>query len=577
MRSPGRASEDPLPASLGRWNCLRRGATALPSGARLAHAHGVTAAAGPPFALDGSVNREKLSELLGVQTELAWLDYKRECDLSQAEGLVEIAKDVGAMGILGGYLVVGADDTGTSTGLPAGQAGLFDEATLAAKLAKYLPAGFAVRSAVHRVDDGTGPKDVAVVWVAPHPDGWCVFTRNGDYTDGHGKARLAFRAGDVYARHGSRSEPWNQSDIAAARAGLVSRVKDAWRAEHAEETRLALRSALAGATAAQGPAATFTWRLDETGFEDAAVELIRRGDDIPVRRMLRAAVAQAQDIVRAPGDDTTDDLAVLLDRVAVVAALGLDLRRPDYFDMAVSALLGLYGWAVEDLRVQTSAHRLVPVLWLRIAERLYAVGGLAVRLRNWPAVRRLALAPVPALDRDSPGRTWHRDALTQASRAGLFKEQLPDGRTADLSLLLFARSVAARLTALRPDLPGAVPDDHTGPDPLLTSVCQLDFLLLTVTAAAAGAPTERDVLRVAYPNYARADGSRTNPIATALVADKDVREALLPGASDTDLARVLALADQVAAREGARYWGWEGYTADVVKTFISRQRGGGAA
>jgi len=134
-------------------------------------------------------------------------------------------------------------------------AGLFDEATLAAKFAKYLRAAFAVRSEVHAVGDRNDAKNVTVIWVTPHPDGRCVFTRNGDYTDRHGKAKVAFPAGEVYARHGSRSEPWNQSDIATARAGLVSRAKHAWRAEHAEETRLVLRSALAGATAAQGSAA----------------------------------------------------------------------------------------------------------------------------------------------------------------------------------------------------------------------------------------------------------------------------------------------------------------------------------
>ena len=248
-------------------------------------------------------------------------------------------------------------------------------------------------------------------------------------------------AGDVYARHGSRSEPWSQADIAAARARLVSRAKDAWRAEHAEETRLALRSALAGAAAADGPAATFTWRLDEAGFEAVAVELVRRADDIPVRRMLRAAQADTQEMVRMPGDGEADDLAVLLDRIAALAALGLELQRPVYFDLAVAALLDLYGWAVEDRGIQTSRHHLVPVLWLWIAERLYAVGGLAVRLRDWPAVRSLPLTPVPALDRNSPGRTWHRDALTQTSRAGLFKAPLPD--------------------------------DHAGPDPFLTSATQL--------------------------------------------------------------------------------------------------------
>jgi hypothetical protein len=163
------------------------------------------AAGQPPFALDGIVTRDKLVELLAVQTELPELDYKRECNLSTAGGLVALTKDIGAMSILGGYLVVGADDHGNAVGLPGGQASLFDQATLSAKIAKYLSSGVDVRSGVHELDDGTGPRAVALVWVGPHPDGWCVFTRNGDYTEA-GKTKIAFRVGEVYARHGTRSE-----------------------------------------------------------------------------------------------------------------------------------------------------------------------------------------------------------------------------------------------------------------------------------------------------------------------------------------------------------------------------------
>lgn len=72
-------------------------------------------------------------------------------------------------------------------------AGLFDEATLAAKFAKYLRAAFAVRSEVHAVGDRNDAKNVTVIWVTPHPDGRCVFTRNGDYTDRHGKAKARSR------------------------------------------------------------------------------------------------------------------------------------------------------------------------------------------------------------------------------------------------------------------------------------------------------------------------------------------------------------------------------------------------
>lgn len=531
------------------------------------------AAGQPPFALDGTVTRDKLLELLDVETELTWLDYKSGSDLAVKRDLVELVKDVGAMSILGGYIVVGADNSGRlHSGLPDGQDRHFDEATLSAKLAGYLPAGFTVRSAVHDLGDGgaSGAKKVALIWVGPHRDGLCVFTRNGDYSDSAGKQQKpVFTAGDVYARHGTASEPWDQTDITAVLTALVARHKDAWRAEHAEETRRALQGALAGASIATGPSDAFTWQLDAAGFESAVVELLRRDDDIPVRRMLRAAAAEAQRLLLMPGSSTdTGDLSVLLDRVATVAALALDLRRPAFLDLAVRTLLDLYGWAVQDLRVHTSAHQLTPVLWLRIAERLYAIGALAVRRQDWTTVRGLALAPVPQLAREQRRSTWHRDALTQASRARLFTEQQPDGRTTEVSLLLFARAVAAAQPVLRPDLPGEVSASYAGPDPLLDSLCQFDLLATVVSAVAAGADTESALLDVSYPNYARADGSRPNAIVPSLLVDPAAREALVPGASDRQLAVVLQLADQVAQREGQRYWGWEGYTDPTVQVFI---------
>jgi hypothetical protein len=298
------------------------------------------------------------------------------------------------------------------------------------------------------------------------------------------------------------------------------------------------------------------------------VELLRRDDDVPVRRMLRAANAEAQRLLLTPGSTDPGDLTVLLDRVATVAALALDLRRRAFLDLAVRTLLDLYGWAVQDLRVHTSAHQLTPVLWLRIAERLYAVGALAVRLQDWRAVRGLALARVPQLAREFRSSSWHRDALTQASRARLFGQQQLDGRTAELSLLLFARAIAAAQPVLRPDLPGEVSASYAGPDPLLDSLCQFDLLATVVAALDSRADSERALLEVSYPNYARADGSRANGIVPVLVLDSAAREALVPGATDAQLAVVLQLADQVAHREGQRFWGWEGYTDPAVQAFI---------
>ncbi|HEX6506207.1 MAG TPA: hypothetical protein VF221_01115 [Chloroflexota bacterium] len=155
----------------------------------------------------GSVKADALAALLDFQSEHDWLDYKRQCDLSTTRGVVELAKDVGAMMISGGYVLVGADDNGQ----PAGDVEhleLFDTATLHNKLAKYVPKPFEIRAATHHFQG----QSYALVYVAPHPKGCCIFERDGVYPDGKSQT-IVFRAGEVFARHGTRSERWNQTDI----------------------------------------------------------------------------------------------------------------------------------------------------------------------------------------------------------------------------------------------------------------------------------------------------------------------------------------------------------------------------
>jgi hypothetical protein len=172
----------------------------------------------------GSVSAQALADLLAVQAERDWLDYKQQCDLSATRDVIELAKDAGAMMIIGGYIVVGADDHGQ----PAGDVlhpELFDTATLHAKLAKYLPKPFEIRSATHHYQG----QSYAIVYVAPHQDGFCVFAGEGTYRAPGAQPRTVFRPGDVLARHGTRSERWQQDDIAMIKRQLradADRVRD---------------------------------------------------------------------------------------------------------------------------------------------------------------------------------------------------------------------------------------------------------------------------------------------------------------------------------------------------------------
>jgi len=520
----------------------------------------------PPFALDGTVTAAKLRELLGVQTELTWLDYKGECEISGARGLVEITKDVGALMIQGGYLVIGADDTGAPVGLPAQQAKLFDQATLSNKLAKYLAGGFEVRCAVHDLEDGStgGSKLVAIVWAAPHPDGWCIFTRDGEYME-NGKKKIAFRQGDVYARHGTRSERWGQSDIAHARRLLVAREKDSWRGELAGELQRATQAVSVQTAAVTSPAAAFSWQVDAAAFEAAAVELIRRDDDVPVRRMLRGAQADTEALLDA---GNASDLITLLDRVTTTAALGLELGRRPFFETAVALLLELYESGLTSRTTQTAGRLPVQQLWLRIAERLYGLGALAVRLRDWSAVRALAVARVPSLEVQSRQRTWHRHALREASNSRLLEQSAPAGTTRVFSLLLFARAAVLSNSALHPDLPGEVESEPSGRDRLLTSLCQFDLLVTVVSGIGINAATERELLSVSYPNFGQFDNERVGAIAQSLITHTEERETLIPNTTDDQVAIVLYLADQAARKAGGRFFGWEGYHDESIAKFV---------
>src|SRR5207244_1139014 len=90
--------------------------------------------------IEPSVSFEKLGHLLAEGHESELLDFKGASDLSETRDTVEFAKDIGAMQVLGGYIVVGADDHGNPTGgLTTEQAQFFDESRLRAKLRKYLP------------------------------------------------------------------------------------------------------------------------------------------------------------------------------------------------------------------------------------------------------------------------------------------------------------------------------------------------------------------------------------------------------------------------------------------------------
>jgi hypothetical protein len=107
----------------------------------------------PPFE-PRSLRVETLVDLLNEGGERAGLDYKARCDLNKTGEKVELVKDIGAMLIRGGYIVVGGPTTTASPPgrLPKEEARLFDQAVVQDKAQRYLAEGFQVRTARLKMD-----------------------------------------------------------------------------------------------------------------------------------------------------------------------------------------------------------------------------------------------------------------------------------------------------------------------------------------------------------------------------------------------------------------------------------------
>ncbi|MGY0233920.1 AlbA family DNA-binding domain-containing protein [Longispora urticae] len=481
---------------------------------------------------------EKLNSLLNEAHEQSGLDYKRQLNLAETRDVVELAKDAAAMMSeeLGGYIVFGADDAGKPVAdLTDTLAKLFDEATVRPKLAKYIDAPFEVRTARHTIQGC----NLVLLYVAPHRDGWCVFRAIGNYLDGKVQ-KTVFTPGDVFVRHGTSSERWNATDQQRLIGRIVERRKEAWRMEQRKEFASLLTTGIAAAELERGPASLMSWRLDAEAFDQLATELMRRNDAIPLRQMLLRSIADVPGALSSPGD-----FATLLDRIASLGALALTYEQHEWFSRAVEALVQAYS-RVENVSGSEAARA-----WMMTMTRAYGLGGLSVRLKNWKAVRQLAVQQAEGPE-FSYYRSWSRHAITMASRAQIINE----GQN---GLIDGARNVVREVAALRIDV-----DSES--EKVLDSLCQFDALVALSVIDEASRISSSDF----YTNFARYYEHRTQPIFSRIIRDEEMRAAIFSG-TDKQLAEAISAVDKLATSEGFRY-GYDGINDQAVNEFIAANR-----
>jgi len=382
-----------------------------------------------------------------------------------------------------------------------------------------------------------------MIYVGPSPSGFCIFKADGNY---EGAGSPAFRAGDVFARHGSASEPWAQTDIARIVRMIVAREKESWRQEYRDELRR-VTSAAGAQEIARAPAEALTWRMDADAFIAAVVEQIRSDDEIPLRLLLTRVGGDVGALVER--SDAGEELGTLLDRLACLAATLLLIERQDLFDRVVQTLVAIYdlGFDQEGLPRRNTGIS-APGLWLMVVERVFALGSMAVRQEEWGAVRSLGLRVGHGRDftDDYNYNSWIRHAITMASRSNLFRRD-EEGRAIEVSLLSLALQHMRREACLRP---GFGPDDER----LLNNLCQFDALACLLGMGEGSLSS-----RFFYPNFARFYTHRSQPALARVVEDPAVRQIIFPLGND-DLAEALRGLDATSTQIGFQFNGWHGFT-----------------
>lgn len=494
----------------------------------------------PTASLGGdSVTLAQLHHLLAIEHETGALDFKETCDLSDRRAIVEMAKDVGAMQIDGGWIVIGADNSGVPVppGIADKDRQLFDEANLTPKLAKYIPGPFELHTAIHVIDGCT----LAVIRVVPRVDGFCVFAADGTY-DNNGKQVVVFRKGDVFARHGTANERWIQADIARIRSNMATSLKESWWAEREEDQRGREDIAHGAAQVVASPLANYTWRVDAPTFDAATLELFRANDDIPLRRVLNDAASDAG-VLADSGD--IDELTTIIGRVVSIAAQAVTYKRSGWFNESLATLARIYGFGF-DARGSNRNNATSEDLWLVLLEHILALGALAERKNDWAAVQALAVTP-PGGDSEYYA-SWMRHALTMAARS----RRLDDGT----ALVTRAAERVGELPALHPDI-------APGTDEVLSSICRFDLLAVLAIIA----ETENRSDGGWYPNFARFYTQRSEPAVQKLLTDTAMRSIIFP-LSDDDLAAALREVNRMSFSEGRRFNGWSGFDSTAVETFL---------
>lgn len=494
-----------------------------------------------------SISIQKLTSLLNQGMETDNLDYKRQCDINDAHEFVELVKDIAAMMVKGGFIIVGANDDGTpSEYIDESTFSDFDCEKLTSKVQRFIDGPFELESKVFSLED----HNYLVIHVRPHTHGFAIFKK-----DGQGKSgKQVFRAGDIFIRHDTKSERCHQADIILIQKQIVRNLQEDWMTESTTHFNQILSTQLLTSAANTGPQ-LLAWDVDSQTFESVFQQLLIQGNYASIRLVLikaRSMVAQS-----LTSQNPLVDHKLVLNRLVSMGALAAQLAETGVFQEVIETLHKIYELPIKSdgISIKWSTPT-THGLWEDLVVHLFGLGGLLVRLERWELLSSIFDKRVQGEDGQRYGN-WLRHGITMAARS---RPYIHNGNSPDkqeFNPISSALSLISRTEALHPE-------SFDDEDLWLSSLCQFDFLNCIHRDLHDG----KAVGASYYPSFASFRSSRTEPVAVRLVTDPELRERITPVPSER-LADALTSVNELAERMSSRINGWGGYYDPSIRTLIS--------
>jgi len=473
--------------------------------------------------VDGDMSVERITDLIELGHEEECLDYKEKFDFTSKPAAkrskIDLVCDIVSMtNTDGGYIIVGVKDNKNGTFSPEG----VDESCLQRLTQEDIQnlVSSYVDATLRILCKPVKYNNINILAICVFPGRLPVpFRKNGQYQSPKGNPVTKFCEGEIFVRHGAKSERASYEDwiriTEKIRGDERRKVLSTTGGQKGIIDRLDIIIQLLGGAAPPMKALDLA-QSSEEDVEDRVAQLLTLQNSAPLRRTLQKEFNSISKFLESQKQTKTfEELVENLDRTFVgflmqLFAVWVTAIEYDNLDLAQQIVEGLHKLYVRTKSIDyTFETKQIDSLWLqsRCVFLAYCLGAFAV-----------------------VKETWFRYILVMLSRANRLEK-----KSLCISVFDFLKD--------NPYIIGL----FGGEDELKSALCQFDFLQCADTSA-----RNKDC----YPSFAVFYKSRIEPIVEEIIETCETGQ-WISKIEKSICAEIIDYLDKYAAKEFGFYFRWD--------------------